>query len=170
MAESKEGKAFITHEFDEAIAVQTAIVEAERILREAHPMSEAKTAIRRLMKVDEQTLSELTRIGKRFGATGKAEDVAKAMQDLSKTTNKSAAEAPSEAYEAHAVLLTMVRKQQDSAGAVAKIAQKMGDTDMKTAATEMQKQSKLGADELSKLLAVMAVEIATTGATPARSR
>jgi hypothetical protein len=170
MAEAKTGKAFIKHEFDEAIAVQRAIVEAERILREAHPMPEAKTAIRKLMKTDEQTLEQLTTLGKKFGATGKAEEVAKAMQELSSTTNESAKEAPSEAYEAHAVLLAMVRKQQDSAGAVVKIAQELGDSEVKTAATDMQRASKQGAEELSTLLSKLAVDIATEGKAAAGSR
>jgi hypothetical protein len=168
MAEAREGQAFIQHEFDEAIAVQRAIVEAERVLKEAHPLSEAKTAIGKLMKTDEKCLQELTQLGERFGATGKAEEVAAAMQELSSTTNESAQEAPSEAYEAHAVLLTMLRKQQDSAGAMAKIAGEMGDTEVKRAATEMQKTSKAGAEELSTLLSQLAVQIATAGAQPSR--
>jgi ABC-type proline/glycine betaine transport system ATPase subunit len=170
MAEAKAGKEFVKHEFDEAIAVQQAIVEAERILREAHPMREAKTAISKLLKSDEQALRTLQTIGKRYGATGKAEDVAKAMQDLSKTTTKSAEEAPSEAYEAHAVLLAMIRKQQDSAGAVTKIAREIGDTEAKTAAVEMQRASKQGGDELAKLLATFAVQIAESGEQPAAAK
>jgi hypothetical protein len=167
MADAKEGQAFIQHEFDEAIVIQRAIVEAERILSEAHPNPEARTAIGKLMKTDEKSLQQLTQLGERFGATGKAEEVASAFQELSSTTNGSAQDAPSEAYEAHAVLLNMVRKQQDSAGAMAKIAGEMGDTDVKTAAIEMQKASKAGAEELSTLLSQLAVQIATADA-PAR--
>src|SRR5215218_8820712 len=144
MAEAKTGEAFIQHEFDEAIVVQRAILEAERLLAEAHPLPEAQKAIGKLMKTDEKSLQQLTQLGERFGATGKADEVA-----------------PSEAYEAHAVLLNMLRKQQDSAGAMVKIAQEMGDRDVKDAATEMQKASKAGAEELSGLLAQLAVQIAT---------
>jgi hypothetical protein len=161
MAEAKTGEAFIQHEFDEAIVVQRAIVEAERTLADAHPLPEAKKAIGTLMKTDEKCLQQLTQLGERFGATGKAEEVAGALQELSSTVIGTAKEAPSEAYEAHAVLLNMLRKQQDSAGAMAKIAQEMGDKEVKTAATEMQKASKAGAEELSGLLAQLAVQIAT---------
>jgi thioredoxin-like negative regulator of GroEL len=161
MAEAKEGQEFIQHEFDEAIVIQRAIIEAERTLAEAHPLPEAKTAIGKLMKTDEKSLEQLTKLGERFGATGKAEEVAGAFQQLSTTVTKSAQAAPSEAYEAHAVLLNMLRKQQDSAGAMAKIAQEMGDREVKDAATEMQKTSKAGAEELSTLLSQLAVQIAT---------
>lgn len=170
MGEAKEGKAFIRHEFDEAISVHKAIVEAERVLAEAHPMKDARTAIARMLKDDEACLEELRGLGKRYGATGKAEEVAAAMVELSKATNKSAEEAPSEAYEAHAVLLTMLRKQQDSAAAVAKIAAEVDDTEVKTAATRMAKAAMAEADELATLLAKLAVQIATETGVAAGSR
>jgi hypothetical protein len=44
------------------------------------------------------------------------------MAELMKTTLESAPEAESEAYEAHAVLLSLKRKQQDSALAMVRIA------------------------------------------------
>jgi hypothetical protein len=170
MGEAKEGKAFIRHEFDEAISVHKAIVEAERVLAEAHPMREAKTAIGKMLKDDEACLAELRALGKKFGATGKAEEVAAAMVELSKATNKSADEAPSEAYEAHAVLLTMLRKQQDSAGAVARIATELDDAEVKTAATKMARAVTAEADELAGLLAKLAVQIATETGVAAGSR
>ena len=37
MGEAKVGEEFIKHEFDEAIAIQRAIVEAEKTLSTAHP-------------------------------------------------------------------------------------------------------------------------------------
>jgi hypothetical protein len=170
MGEAKEGQAFIQHEFDEAIAVQQAIVEAERVLAEAHPLPEAQDAIGRIMKDDEQCLRQLQQLGEKFGATGKAEEVAGAMQQLSETTTQSAEEAPSEAYEAHAVLLTMLRKQQDSSGAMLKIAQQMNDADVKDAAVQMQKQTKAEADELATLLSQFAVQIATGNGKAASAR
>ncbi|HET7829347.1 MAG TPA: hypothetical protein VFL03_07300 [Candidatus Limnocylindrales bacterium] len=170
MAEAKTGEAFIQHEFDEAIVVQRAIVEAERTLAEAHPLPDAQKAIGKLMKTDEKCLKQLTELGERFGATGKVEEVAGALQELSNTVTETAEEAPSEAYEAHAVLLNMLRKQQDSAGAMAKIAQEMGDREVKEAATEMQKASKAGAEELSGFLAQLAVQIATGKEPAAASR
>jgi len=169
MGESKTGQAFIQHEFDEAIAVHQAIVEAERILAESHPDKAAKTAIGRMLKDDEACLRQLKQLGGRFGATGKAEEVAAAMQELSETTTKSADEAPSEAYEAHAVLLTMLRKQQDSSAAMAKIAQELGDREVKDAATAMQKTTKSEAEELSTLLAQLAVTIATESGAGAKA-
>ena len=170
MGEAKTGQEFIRHEFDEAISVHQAIVEAERILADAHPMREAKTAIGKMLKDDEACLQELRQLGERFGATGKAEEVAAAMADLSKATTKSAEEAPSEAYEAHAVLLAMLRKQQDSASAVAKIAGEIDDREVKTAATKMQKAVTAEADELATLLAKLAVDIATEKGVAAGAR
>ena len=170
MGDAKTGKAFIRHEFDEAISVHKAIVEAERILAEAHPMREAKTAIGKMLKDDEALLAELRVLGKGYGATGKSEEVATAMADLSKSTNESADEAPSEAYEAHAVLLTMLRKQQDSASAVAMIATELDDREVKTAATKMQKAVTAEADQLATLLGKLAVQIATEKGAVAASR
>jgi hypothetical protein len=170
MGEAKEGKAFIRHEFDEAISVHKAIVEAERILAEAHPMEEAKRAIGRMLADDEACLADLRKLGKRYGATGKAEEVAAAMVELSTSTNESAGEAPSEAYEAHAVLLAMLRKQQDSASAVARIASELDDRDTKIAATRMHKAVMVEADELAGLLGTLAVDIATKSGVAAGSR
>src|SRR3954451_539109 len=170
MGDAKEGQAFIQHEFDEAIVVQQAIVEAERILADAHPLKEAQDAIGRMARDDEQCLRQLQKLGKKFGATGKAEEVAGAMQELSQTTTQTAEQAPSEAYEAHAVLLTMLRKQQDSSSAMAKIAQEMDDREVKDAALKMQKQTKTEADELSGLLAEFAVQIATEQGEAAAAR
>ena len=161
MGNAKQGQTFIQHEFDEAIAVQQAIVEAGRALAKSHPLKEAKDAIGRMTKDDEQCLRQLQDLGKKFGATGKAEEVAGAMQDLSQTVTETAEEAPSEAYEAHAVLLTMLRKQQDSSGAMIKIAQETDDREVKDAAVKMQKQTKSEADELATLLSQFAVQIAT---------
>src|SRR5687767_11973162 len=42
MSEAKTGKEFITHELDEAIAVQRAIVKAEESLSREHPSGAAK--------------------------------------------------------------------------------------------------------------------------------
>jgi hypothetical protein len=161
MGEAKQGQSFIQHEFDEAIVVQQAIVDAEQVLADAHPMKEAQTAIKRMSKDDEQCLQDLKQLGRKFGATGKVEEVAGAMQELSQTTTKSAEEAPSEAYEAHAVLLAMLRKQQDSSAAIVKIAREMNDDEIKEAAVKMQKQAKSEADEMADLLSQLAVQIAT---------
>jgi hypothetical protein len=171
MPEAKEGTRFIQHEFDEAIAVQQAIVESERSLKGEHPLPDARDAIGRMLPTDEQQLETLRTLGKQFGATGKAEEVASAMRDLAKETRTSAEKGPeSEKYEAHAVLLTMKRKQQDSASAVAKIAQEMGDQELKSAATKMHKETESSADELALLLAELAVDIASKGPQPQTMR
>jgi hypothetical protein len=46
MAEAKVGDEFITHEFDEAIAIQRAIVDAEQALPKSHPHAGSKAAIK----------------------------------------------------------------------------------------------------------------------------
>ncbi|HEX5939909.1 MAG TPA: hypothetical protein VFZ12_06080, partial [Dehalococcoidia bacterium] len=60
-------------------------------------------------------LQELQKFGKPFGASGKREEVADALGSLADETSAKAGEEESEAYEAHAVLLNLKRKQQDSA-------------------------------------------------------
>lgn len=161
MGEAKVGGAFITHEFDESIAIHRAIVEAEEQLSRTHPMPEAKRAIKTELAKDQRFLRQLEKLGKQHGASGKVEDVAGSMKQLMQGTTEKATEAPSEAYEAHAVLVSLKRKQQDSAAAMLKIARALKDTEMRDAALEFGRETKAGAQELANQLAAFAVTIAT---------
>jgi len=161
MAGSKSGEAFVTHEFDESIAIQRGIVAAETSLARNHPHPESKAAIEACLKDDKAFLQQLEQLGKPMGATGKVEDVAEGIVELLDSMVESAAEAPSEAYEAHAVLLNAKRKQQDSAGGMLKIARALKDTEARDAARAFQKAQKPGSDQLASLLADFAVVIAT---------
>lgn len=167
MTEAKYGQEFIKHEFDEAIAIQQAIVEAERQLSDMHPDAASKRAIKGNLKQDERLLQELRKLGQPYGATGKAEEVAGSMQQLMQETAQSASEAESEAYEAHAVLLSLKRKQQDSASAMIKIARVLKETELRDAAKEFHRTQKESAKELADLLARFAVTIATREAAQA---
>ena len=160
---SYQGESFIKHEFNEAIAIQEAIVEAERQLSSSHPDPEAQKTLKNGLKVDERQLKELQKFGQKFGAEGEREEIASAMESLMQESAQKATEAESEAYEATAVLLNLKRKQQDAAGAILRIAREMGDAELKTAATEFQKETKGSAEELSTTLAQFAVQIATQG-------
>jgi hypothetical protein len=162
MGEAKVGPEFVKHEFDEAIAVQDAIVKAERQLAERHPMPDAKKAIKSALREDEKHLEELQELGGEHGATGKVEEVAGGLKQLMQDTASKAAEAESEAYEATAVLLNLKRKQQDSASAMLEIARTMKDTRMRDAASAFHDSTKESAEELAEQLAAMAVKIATT--------
>jgi hypothetical protein len=82
MAEAKVGDEFITHEFDEAIAIHRGIVEADRSLAAIHPLPEVRRALKGYLKDDERFLSELEAIGSEKGATGKVEEVAGSMTEL----------------------------------------------------------------------------------------
>jgi hypothetical protein len=161
MSEAKVGPEFITHELDEAIAVQRAIVEAEEQLSTTHPLAEARRELKDALKEDKQFLRALEQLGRPHGATGKVEEVAGALQELLQETVQKASEAESEAYEAHAVLLNAKRKQQDSADAMLKIARAKKDTEMRDAAQEFSRATQASAKVLSSRLAVLAVEIAT---------
>ncbi len=164
MAESKSGEAFVTHEFDEAIAVQRGIVKAETALAKSHPHPESKAAIAACLKDDKAFLATLEELGKVKGATGKVEDVAEGIIELLESMVEKAGEAPSEAYEAHAVLLNAKRKQQDSAGGMLKISRALNDAEGRDAAQAFAKAQKTGSDLLADLLADFAVVIATTPA------
>ena len=59
MGEAKVGQEFITHEFDEAIAVQRAIVTAEEQLSKSHPFPAAKRSLTSSLKDDRKFLTEL---------------------------------------------------------------------------------------------------------------
>jgi hypothetical protein len=160
MGEAKVGDEFITHELDEAIAIQRGIVEAERGLADTHPVRDVKRAMRGYLKEDERFLAELEKLGAEKGATGKVEEVAGSMTELMRTTLDSAPEAESEAYEAHAVLLSLKRKQQDSGLAMIKIARDRKDRPMREAATRFERGQRMSAKELGSSLAEFAQRIA----------
>jgi thioredoxin-like negative regulator of GroEL len=155
------GTEFITHEFDEAIAIQRTIVATGKQLAQKHPVAAVKRQLTAAGKVDQRHLDQLVKFGKAFGAKGKREEVAEALSTLAEETAEKADSEESEAYEAHAVLLNLKRKQQDSADAVIKIARDRKDTDLRDAATKMKREIKAGADDLGKSLADFAVKIAS---------
>jgi hypothetical protein len=155
------GTEFIKHEFDEAIAIQQSIIESGRVLAESHPVADVKRQLKADMKVDERHLAKLEKFGKPFGAAGKREEVAEALGSLADETAQKAGSEESEAYEAHAVLLNLKRKQQDSADAMIKIARDRKQADLRDAATDMKKEIKASADQLAKSLANFAVQIAS---------
>ena len=155
------GTEFITHEFDEAIAIQQSILDSGTKLSTSHPVADVKRQLKADLKVDQQHLAQLKKFGKPFGATGKREEVAEALGSLADETSQKAGDEKSEAYEAHAVLLNLKRKQQDSADAMIKIARDRKNTELRDAATQMKKEIKSSADALGKSLADFAVEIAS---------
>ena len=163
MGEANTGDAFIKHEFDEAIAIQKVIVDAETKLSTAHPVPAARTAIKASLKDDATYLEELRKLGKRHDATGKVEDVAGGLKDLMEESLATATQegADSDFYEAHAVLLNLKRKQMDSAGGMLEIARATKDTELRDAATELQKAQKSSSETLADELAAYAVEFAT---------
>jgi hypothetical protein len=161
MGEAKMGEEFVTHELDEAIAIQRAIVDAEGVLSRDHPRKESKRLIEQSLREDRKFLEQLERLGEPHGATGKVEEVAEALQHLMTETGQKTSEAESEAYEAHAVLVNLKRKQQDSGAAMVKIARAMKDDEMRDAATEFERATKRSAQELADELAEFAVVIAT---------
>ena len=160
MSEAKVGDEFVTHEMDEAIAIHRTIVEAERSLATTHPVREAKQLIKTMLREDERFLRELEGLGAEVGATGKVEEVAGSLGELMETTLQSAPEAESEAYEAHAVLLALKRKQQDSGLAMIRIARDRKDAELKAAATRFERAQRTAAKELGVSLAEFARRIA----------
>jgi len=155
------GTEFIKHEFDEAIAIQQSIMGSATKLSTSHPVAAVKRQIKADMRVDERHLRELQKFGKPFGAAGKREEVAQALGSLADETSAKAGDEESEAYEAHAVLLNLKRKQQDSADAMIKIARDRKNTELRDAATTMKREIKASADALGKSLAEFAVRIAS---------
>jgi cytochrome c556 len=153
------GTEFIKHEFDEAIAIQQTICACGETLSKSHPVPEVRKQLVADLKVDQRHLKELQRYGKPFGAEGKREEVAEALSALAEETSQKAGSEESEAYEAHAVLLNLKRKQQDSADAVIKIARDRKEPQLRDAATKMKKEIKASADGLGKSLADFAVQI-----------
>ena len=155
------GTEFIKHEFDEAIAIQQSIVDSGKALSTSHPVAAVKKQLTADLKVDQRHLQQLQKFGKPYGATGEREEVAEALGSLANETSQKAGSEESEAYEAHAVLLNLKRKQQDSADAVIKIARDRKETDLRDAAMTMKKEIKASADALGKSLADFAVRIAS---------
>ena len=163
MGEAKTGEEFIKHEFDEAIAIQRCIVDAESTLSTKHPIRSAKSALKSSLADDEKFLKELTTLGKAHDATGALEDVAGGLKELMESTLETAAKegADSDFYEAHAVLLNLKRKQMDSAGGMLAIARETKDAKLREAATAFQTAQKTSSEALTNELATYAVKIAT---------
>ena len=155
------GTEFIKHEFDEAIAIQTTIVETGTRLASKHPVAAVQRQLKSAGKVDQRHLEQLKKFGAAYGAKGKREEVAEALSTLAEETSAKADSEESEAYEAHAVLLNLKRKQQDSADAVIKIARQEKNAELREAAKTMKREIKAGADDLGKSLADFAVQIAS---------
>lgn len=166
MGEAKVGEEFITHEFDEAIAIQRCIVDAETTLSTKHPVSSAKTAIKASLADDKTFLKQLETLGKQHDATGEIEDVAGGLKELMEETLETATTegADSDFYEAHAVLLNLKRKQMDSAGGMLAIARATKDTKLTAASTDFQKAQKASSQALTDELAAYAVKIAMAAA------
>ena len=161
-----EGKEFITHEMDEGISVHQAIIAAEEKLADVHPLPEVQQALKRMLEVDTRQLETLKELGKPFGTKGTLEDVSRALSDLMKETARKAAlkkAEPSDAYEAHAVLLNLKRKQQDSAAAIAQIADHIREPEIATSARHMNKTMAADSESLAASLAKLAVQLATAG-------
>jgi hypothetical protein len=153
----------IKHEYDEGIAIQEAIVAAGEELADAHPVSAAQELLTEQLKTDERQLEELRGLGAVHGAKGKKEDVARGMgslmtKTLGKATTKEAEE--SDAYEAHAVLLSLKRKQLDSAGGMLRTSTARGDEKAAVVHRKHQRELKTATEKLSESLAEFAVRIA----------
>ena len=89
MAQAKVGDEFVTHEFDEAIAIQRSIVEAEDALSKKHPIATAKREIENALVDDRRFLQQLENMGKPHGAMGRIEDVAEGLTELMTETLES---------------------------------------------------------------------------------
>ncbi len=156
------GAAFIKHEYDEGIAIQQIIVAAAEKLSTQHPVPDAKQAITAQLEVDRRQLKELQELGAAHGAKGKTEDVVEGMGDLMTKTLEKATEKgreESDVYEAHAVLLSLKRKQLDSAGGMIKTATDRGDKEAVTAHRTHERELKAATQELADSLASFAVRI-----------
>lgn len=159
-----QGKAFVKHEFDEAIAIQQAVVDAVQQLSSSHPVPAVKSSLQSMIEGGEKHLQDLKTLGATFGATGKEEDVADGMTKLmKKTLQKAKGGEESDAYEAHAVLLSLKRKQQDSSSSMLKIANELGDQKVVASAKEMQQSLQQHTTELANSLADFGVRIAKKG-------
>jgi hypothetical protein len=99
MSDAKYGTEFIKHEFDEAIAVQQAIVDGARRLSTSHPDADSKRAVKSGLAADERFLKKLQELGQPYGASGELDKVARSLKELMDETAGSAGEAESEAYE-----------------------------------------------------------------------
>lgn len=164
MGEGMSGAEFITHEFNEAIGFQQAIVDAETELAQIHPRIDTRTVLKACLEEDKDFLQQLRQLGESHGATGEEEEIVASMRNLMQQMMLSAGDAKSEAYEAHAVLLTLKRKQQDSGAAVAKLAQAMGDSELRDAARSFEQSHREGSQALAEELAALAVELGTSTA------
>ena len=165
MGESKTGMAFVRHEYDEAIAVQQGIVDAEAALVSSHPRPSARKALKAALREDRAALNTLRQLGKPAGATGAVEDVAGGLLELMEATLKSVSETgqDSDVYEAHAVLLTLKRKQMDSASAMRRVATAVDDRQLREAAPGLARDQRASSTVLARELGAFAKALAAAG-------
>ena len=163
MSEAKVGDDFVTHEYDEAIAIQRSIVEAEETLSTKHPIASSKRELKSALADDRSFLAQLEKLGKPHGATGKVEDVAGGMTELMTVTLETATAQgnDSDYYEAHAVLVSLKRKQMDSAGGMLAIARDQDDDELRKASVAIQRAQRSSSNTLADELASYAVKIAS---------
>jgi hypothetical protein len=105
------GTAFIKHEFHEAIAIQQSIIESGSALSTSHPVAAVRRQLKSDLKTDREHLTKLQQSANPYGAAGKREGVAQSLGELASETAEKAGSEESKAYEAHAVLLNLKRKQ-----------------------------------------------------------
>jgi hypothetical protein len=153
---------FVKHEYDEAIAVQQGIVEAETELARKHPSSSSRAAIKDSLNQDRAWLKRFKQLGKPHGASGQREDVADGLVTLMEQTLRSATEEGTDSgyYEAHAVLLTLKRKQMDSAGGMRRIGTAIDDQELRESAQAFGRDQRSSSQVLARELAAMARTIA----------
>ena len=145
MGEPKTGEEFITHEYDEAIAVQQCIVDAETTLSTKHPVRSSQDRDQgRASREDKDFLA--TAQGARQAPRRDGQDRGRRRgpdEPHDETLETATSEgADSDFYEAHAVLLNIKRKQMDSAGGMLEIARATKDTELRTASTAFAKAQK----------------------------
>ena len=165
MGEAKVGEEFVTHEYDEAIAVQQCIVDAETKLSTKHPVGSAKTAIKARSAEDKDVPQPAEGPWQAARRDRQGRGRRRGPEELMEETLETATEegADSDYYEAHAVLLNIKRKQMDSAGGMLEIARATKDTELRKAATAFAKAQKASCQVLADELAAYAAKIASHG-------
>lgn len=163
------GTRFVTHVFDETVALQRTLLAAETALADRHWDEQTRRLIRDALTDDRRLLADWERLGARYGASGidgvTAAGVTEMVDQL--TAPWLADGAASDLYDLHALVVTTKYRQQHNAAALRRFAPVLGDREVRSTAIDAERCQRLTGRALGRVLLALAKAIATT---PPRNR
>lgn len=158
------GPGFVTHVFDETVALQRALLAAETSLADRLLDDETRRLVRAALADDRRLLVDWERLGARYGASGVdgviAAGVAEMVDQL--TAPWLAERAASDLYDLHALVVTTKYRQWHNATTLRRFAAVLGDREVRSTADDAERSQRTSGRALGRALVAFAKSIATT--------